>query len=99
MKWYKLVSMWVGTKITRPRSEMIEGPEAWTLFKETMNRVLTVPHSEIRKRIEQHRAEAAMNPNRPGPKPKRKVKRSASRVSAIYLIGLVASTNVPISSE
>ncbi len=58
-------------------SEMIEGPEAWKRFDSMMRRILAVPHSEIQKRIEQHRKESARNPNRRGPK--RKVKR-ASRV-------------------
>lgn len=53
-------------------NEMVEGNEAWTRFNNTMKRVIAVPHSEIQKRIEAHRAEAAKNPNRRGPKPKRK---------------------------
>ena len=53
------------------KQEMIEGPEAWTRFNETMKRVIAVPHAEIKKRIEAHRAEAAKNPNRRGPKPKK----------------------------
>jgi hypothetical protein len=59
--------------------EMIEGPEAWTRFTQVMKQVIAVPHSEIKRRIEEHRAEAAKNPNRPGPKRKRKaVKPSVS---------------------
>jgi hypothetical protein len=50
--------------------EMIEGPEAYQRFKKTMKAVLAVPHSEIQKRIEAHRKEAAKNPNKRGPKPK-----------------------------
>ena len=52
---------------------MIEGPEAWDRFQSAMRRVIAVPHTEIQKRIEEHRREAARNPNRRGPKP-RKVK-------------------------
>lgn len=52
--------------------DMIEGPEAFKRFTDTMKAVLQVPHSVIQERIEQHRKEAAKNPNRPGPKPKRK---------------------------
>jgi hypothetical protein len=60
--------------------EMIEGPEAFTRFKNAMKAVLAVPHSEIKKRIEEHRKQAALNPNRRGPK--RKANPSASRARA-----------------
>jgi hypothetical protein len=56
--------------------EMIEGPQAWTRFQGAMKKILSVPHSEIKQRIEEQRAEAAKKPNRRGPK--RKVKPSAS---------------------
>jgi hypothetical protein len=49
---------------------MIEGPEAYTRFEKAMKRVLSVPHSVIQKRIEEHRKEAAKNPNKRGPKRK-----------------------------
>jgi hypothetical protein len=52
--------------------EMVEGPEAWKRFEGMMKSVLAVPHSEIQKRIEEHRREAAVNPNRRGPKRKSK---------------------------
>ena len=41
-------------------------------FTSLVERVLSVPHSEIQRRVETHRKEAAKNPNRRGPKPKRK---------------------------
>jgi hypothetical protein len=48
-------------------------------FTSLVDRVLAVPHSVIKERIEEHRRKSAQNPNRPGPKPGRKrVKRSAS---------------------
>jgi hypothetical protein len=47
-------------------------------FTALVDRVLAVPHSVIKERVEEHRKEAAKNPNRPGPKPKRKLKPSAS---------------------
>ncbi len=50
--------------------EMIEGPEAFRRFRDATNAVLAVPHSVVQKRIEEHRAQAAKNPNRRGPKPK-----------------------------
>jgi hypothetical protein len=56
----------------KPATEMVEGPEAFTRFEKTMKRVLSVPHSEIKRRIEEHRKEAALNPNKRGPKPGRK---------------------------
>jgi hypothetical protein len=56
----------------KPATEYHEGPEAWNRFESAMKAVLKVPHSEIKKRIEEHRKQAALNPNRRGPKPKRK---------------------------
>jgi len=55
----------------KPPAEMHEGPEAFERFKNAMKAVLAVPHSVIQKQVEQHRRQAAKNPNRPGPKPKR----------------------------
>ena len=51
--------------------EYIEGPEACTRFRSAMGKVLAVPHSEIQRRIEEHRKEAARNPHRRGPKPRK----------------------------
>ena len=48
-------------------------------FTALVDHVLSVPHSVIKQRVEEHRKQAAKNPNRPGPKPKQKaVKPSAS---------------------
>jgi hypothetical protein len=49
-------------------------------FTSLVDRVLSVPHSEIQKRIEEHREAAAKNPNKRGPKSKR---RRASRASNV----------------
>lgn len=46
-------------------------------FKALLNRIVAVPHSEIAKREAEYKRQSLLNPNRPGPKPKRK---RASRV-------------------
>ena len=51
------------------KPEMIEGAEAFRRFSDATKAVLAVPHSVIKRRLEQHREQAAMNPNRRGPKP------------------------------
>jgi hypothetical protein len=61
--------------------EMIEGPEAWTRFQAGMKKALSVPRAEIKRRIEEQRKKAALNPNKRGPK--RKVKPSASSDHAV----------------
>jgi hypothetical protein len=52
------------------KTEMIEGPEAFQRFRDATKAILAVPHSEIKKRIAEHREKAAKNPNRRGPKRK-----------------------------
>jgi hypothetical protein len=49
-------------------------------FTALVDRVLAVPRAVIQRRVEEHRKEAAENPNRPGPKPK--PKRKAIKPSA-----------------
>ncbi len=39
-------------------------------FTKLVDRVLAVPHSVIKKRVEKHRKQAEKNPNKRGPKPK-----------------------------
>jgi len=53
-------------------------PTEYDRFTSLVDRVLAVPHSLIKQRVEEHRKQAANNPNRPGPKPKGKLKTSAS---------------------
>jgi len=50
--------------------EYVEGPEAWERFTAGMRKALSVPHSEIQRRVEAHRRAAAQNPHKRGPKPK-----------------------------
>ena len=40
-------------------------------FKNLTDRLLSVSRAEVQKRIERHREQAAQNPNKRGPKPKR----------------------------
>ena len=41
-------------------------------FTNLLDRVLTVPHSEIQRRVKEHRKESNKNPHKRGPKPKGK---------------------------
>jgi hypothetical protein len=56
----------------KAKQEYVEGAEAWTRFESAMRKVLSVPHDELKRRIEAERAKAALNPNKRGPKPKRR---------------------------
>ena len=67
----------MATKSDSSLPTCIEGTQAFARFENAMKKVLSVPHSVIQKRIEDHRKEAALNPNKRGPKPKQK--RGASR--------------------
>jgi hypothetical protein len=51
-------------------------------FKNLLNHILSVSREEIAKRETEYKRQSALNPNRPGPKPKSKQKR-ASRVPAV----------------
>jgi hypothetical protein len=66
----KVLSCYDSIKMSKPQSEMIEGPEAFQRFNSAMKAVLAVPHSVIKQRIEEHRKQSALNPNRRGPKRK-----------------------------
>jgi hypothetical protein len=52
------------------KPEMIEGDEAFRRFRDTTKAILAVPHSVIKQKLEEHRRQAAKNPNRRGPKRK-----------------------------
>ena len=53
-------------------------PSEFERFENLVDRVLAVPHLVIKQRIEEHRKEAALNPSKPGPKPKRKLKKPSA---------------------
>ena len=50
-------------------------------FKALLNRVVSVPREEIQRREAEYQKQVALNPNKRGPKPKRK--RGASRAPAV----------------
>lgn len=56
--------------IMKAKPEYVEGPEAFTRFQGAMQKVLTVSHAEIQRRIEAARKVSAANPVKRGPKPK-----------------------------
>jgi len=49
-------------------------------FTNLVDRVLAVPHSVIKQRVEEHRKQADKNPSKPGPKPK--LRRKTTKPSA-----------------
>ena len=46
-------------------------------FDRTMGQLLSVSHDELKRRMDAYKKEAAKNPNKRGPKPKRKARRTA----------------------
>lgn len=59
--------------------KMVKHSAEYEAFTSLVDRVLAVPHSVIKERVEQERKQSAMKPVRPGPKPKQKsVKASVS---------------------
>ena len=53
------------------KSELIEGPDAWSRFDALVGKIMAVPHSVIKEREGEHKRRSAANPNRRGPKPKK----------------------------
>jgi len=51
-----------------------EGPEAAQAFDQEVRFLLSVPRAEMLKREAEYRKQVDANPNRPGPKRKKKVK-------------------------
>ena len=52
------------------KPEMVEGEEAFARFRDATKAILSVPHSVIKQRIDEHREQVAKNPRRRGPKTK-----------------------------
>ena len=53
------------------KTEPKTSPE-YAAFKALLGRIIAVPHSEIVKREAEYQRQSLLNPNRPGPKPKKK---------------------------
>jgi hypothetical protein len=51
--------------------DCIEGPEAFRRFDATVQALLTVPHSTLKRRERAYRKKVEANPNRRGPKSKK----------------------------
>ncbi len=51
---------------------MREGSEAFIRFDAAMRKLLSVPRSEFQRREDEYKKQAALNPRKRGPKPKRK---------------------------
>lgn len=56
----------------KPATEMYEGPEAFKRFDATVKTLLSVSHDELMRREQEYKKQAALNPRKRGPKPKRK---------------------------
>jgi hypothetical protein len=52
--------------------EYVEGQEAFKRFDAAMGALLSVSHDELKRREEAYKKQAALNPRKRGPKPKRK---------------------------
>jgi hypothetical protein len=56
-------------------------PSEYDAFKNLLNRIVSVPREELQQRETEYKKRAALNPSKPGPKPKRK--RGAGRAPAV----------------
>jgi len=63
-------------------SDAPKPPREFDAFTEMVDRVLAVPHSVIKQRIEEHREQADKNPRKRGPKPKTKKPSASGRGSS-----------------
>jgi hypothetical protein len=61
----------VPQKTTRSETSAKNETDEFANFTNLVDRVLSVPHSVIKQRIEEHREAVAKNPHRRGPKSKK----------------------------
>ena len=57
--------------------------EEYERFTALVDQVLTVPHSVIKQRVDAERKKSAENPNKRGPKPKRKAMTPSESVHGV----------------
>jgi hypothetical protein len=55
----------------KPSAKNATGNVEYERFTNLVDQVLSVPHSVVKQRIEEHRRAAQQNPHRRGPKPKK----------------------------
>jgi hypothetical protein len=53
-------------------SDIVEGPEAFKRFDALMSAVVKVPRAVVQQRIDEHKRQSQQNPNRRGPKVKKR---------------------------
>jgi hypothetical protein len=53
-------------------SQNTESNPEYEVFTRTLDKLLSVSHDELKKRMDAYKKESAKNPNRRGPKPKAK---------------------------
>ncbi len=59
------------TSHPKPSAKNAKGNVEYERFTNLVDQVLSVPHSVIKRRIEEHREAVARNPHRRGPKSKK----------------------------
>ena len=52
---------------------MARKPPEFTAFERLTDRLLSVPREVVNERMKAHKEQAALNPNKRGPKPKRSI--------------------------
>jgi hypothetical protein len=57
--------------------EPATSPE-YVAFKSLLNRIVSVPREVLQQREAEYKKQSTLNPNKPGPKPKRRTKKSSS---------------------